>query len=236
MFAVVKTGGKQYRVAKDDIIVVEKLNAEAGDMVALDEVLMIGGDGATKVGTPMIEGASVHAEVLDEAKGDKIIVFKKKRRQTYRRTKGHRQWETTLKITDIYAEGGKKPAKKAKKAEPAPKAEKAAAEAPAEAAAPAKTEAPKEAPADAPAAELQGVAPEVLSGPRDGKADDLKKIGGVGPKLEEKLNGLGIYHYDQIASFTPENVAYVDETLNFKGRIDRDDWIGQAKALAEGKE
>ena len=220
MFAVVKTGGKQYRVAKDDIIVVEKLNAEEGDMVALDEVLMIGGDGATKIGAPVIEGASVHAEVLSEAKGDKVIVFKKKRRQTYRRTKGHRQWETTLKITDIFAEGGKKPAAKAaKKAEPAP--------APAEEAAPA---------ADAPAADVQGVAPEALSGPRDGKADDLKKIGGVGPKLEEKLNNLGIYHYDQIAAFTPENIAFVDETLNFKGRIERDDWLSQAKALAEGKE
>ncbi len=224
MFAVVKTGGKQYRVAKDDVIVVERLNAEAGDMVALDQVLMIGGDGATKIGSPVIEGASVHAEVLDEAKGDKVIIFKKKRRQTYRRTKGHRQWETTLKITDIFAEGGKAPAKKAKKAEPAP--------APKEEAAPAEAAAPSE----APAADVQGAAPEALSAPRDGKADDLKKIGGVGPKLEEKLNGLGIYHYDQIASFTPENVAYVDETLNFKGRIDRDDWIGQAKALAEGKE
>ncbi len=224
MFAVVKTGGKQYRVAKDDVIVVEKLNVEAGDMVALDQVLMIGGDGDTKLGSPLIEGASVHAEVLDEAKGDKIIVFKKKRRQTYRRTKGHRQWETTLKITDIFAEGGKKPAKKAKKAEPAPKA--------AETAAPAEEKAPD----TAPSPDVAGVAPEALSSPRDGKADDLKKIGGVGPKLEEKLNGLGIYHYDQIASFTPENVAYVDETLNFKGRIDRDDWIGQAKALAEGKE
>ena len=218
MFAVVKTGGKQYRVAKDDVIVVEKLNAEAGDMVALDEVLMIGGDGATKIGAPTIDGASVHAEVLSEAKGDKVIVFKKKRRQTYRRTKGHRQWETTLKITDIFAEGGKKPAAKAKKAEPAPKKEEAA---------PA---------ADAPAADVQGVAPEALSAPRDGKADDLKKIGGVGPKLEEKLNNLGIYHYDQIAAFTPENIAFVDETLNFKGRIERDDWLSQAKALAEGKE
>lgn len=223
MFAVVKTGGKQYRVAKDDVIIVEKLDAEAGDTVALDHVLMIGGDGATKIGAPVIDGASVHAEVVEQAKGDKVIIFKKKRRQTYRRTKGHRQWETTLKIVDIFAEGGKKPAKKAKKAEPAPKEEVPAAEAP-------KADA-------APAADVQGVAPEALSGPKDGgKADDLKKISGVGPKLEEKLNGLGIYHYAQIAAFTPENIAFVDDKLNFKGRIDRDDWLGQAKALDEGKE
>ena len=96
MFAVIKTGGKQYRVVKDDVISVEKLKAEAGDSVSLDEVLMIGGDKATTMGTPLVQGASVSATVLDQARADKIIVFKKKRRQNYRRKAGHRQDLTIL--------------------------------------------------------------------------------------------------------------------------------------------
>jgi large subunit ribosomal protein L21 len=210
MFAVIQTGGKQYRVAKDDVITVERLTADAGDTVALEQVLMIGGDGQTVVGEPFLSGASVSAEVVEQGRAEKIIVFKKNRRKNYRRTKGHRQLETTLKITDISAKGGKPAAKKAA----APKKEEAKAD-------------------DAPAAEVSGVAPKSLDGP-NGEADDLKKISGVGPKLEEKLNSLGIYHYSQIAEFTPENMAYVDETLNFKGRIERDDWISQAKALMAG--
>jgi large subunit ribosomal protein L15 len=88
-----------------------------------------------------------------------------------------------------------------------------------------------EAPVGAEAQELEGTRPEGLDAPR-GAPDDLKKIGGVGPKLEGTLNELGIHHFWQIAAFTPDNVAWVDSYLSFKGRIDRDDWIGQAKALA----
>ena len=101
MFAVIKTGGKQYRVAKDDIIVVEKLDVEAGKTVEFGEVMMSGKDGDVKVGGPLIEGASVSGEVIEQRKGDKVIVFKKKRRQTYRRKRGHRQLETVVRITDI---------------------------------------------------------------------------------------------------------------------------------------
>jgi large subunit ribosomal protein L15 len=90
-----------------------------------------------------------------------------------------------------------------------------------------------EAQTDEAPAELEGTRPEGLAAP-EGEPDDLKKIGGVGPKLETTLNELGIYHYRQIAEFTPDNVTWVDGYLSFKGRIDRDDWIGQAKALAEG--
>ncbi len=97
MFAVIKTGGKQYRVAKDDVIVVEKLPGEAGATVKLDEVLVVG----EKIGTPTVAGAAVTATVLEQGKGDKVIVFKKKRRQNYRRKKGHRQQLTVLRITDI---------------------------------------------------------------------------------------------------------------------------------------
>ncbi len=101
MYAVIKTGGKQYRVEKDDVLRVELLEAKKGDKITLSEVLLIGTDGNAKIGTPTISGASVSAEVVDHIKDDKIIVFKKKRRQNYRRKNGHRQNLTVLKITGI---------------------------------------------------------------------------------------------------------------------------------------
>ena len=97
MFAVIKTGGKQYKVATNDVIRVERLAGQAGDVVTLDQVLMVG----EKIGTPMVAGASVTATVLEQGRADKIIVFKKKRRQNYRRKKGHRQDITVLRITGI---------------------------------------------------------------------------------------------------------------------------------------
>ena len=99
MFAVIKTGGKQYRVASGDVIKVEKLEAEAGSTVTLDQVLMVDG----KIGTPLVADAAVSAEVIAQDRGPKIIVFKKKRRQNYRRKNGHRQDLTVLRITDITA-------------------------------------------------------------------------------------------------------------------------------------
>jgi large subunit ribosomal protein L21 len=128
MYAVLKTGGKQYKVAENDVIIVEKLAGEAGGKIDLDEVLMIGDGETSKVGTPMLDGAKVTAEVLEQKRGKKVIVFKKKRRQNYRRTRGHRQELTVLRITDILADGKKKASKAKAKA----KAE----EAPVEAAAP----------------------------------------------------------------------------------------------------
>ena len=117
MYAVIRTGGKQYRVTKDDIIAIEKLDGKAGDKVKFDEVLMLGESGKEpKVGEPVVKGASVTAEVLEQGRADKISVIKFKRRKNYHRNKGHRQHETVLKITGISA---KTAAKKA-----APKAEK----------------------------------------------------------------------------------------------------------------
>ncbi|RCK42455.1 50S ribosomal protein L21 [Thalassospira profundimaris] len=103
MYAIIKTGGKQYKVAANDVIKVEKIAAQAGETVTLDQVLMVAGDGAPKVGAPLVAGASVSAEVLEQAKGDKVIVFKKKRRHNYRRKNGHRQNLTVLRITGINA-------------------------------------------------------------------------------------------------------------------------------------
>ncbi len=118
MYAVIKTGGKQYKVAKDQIVIVEKLTAATGDSVAFDQVLLVGEDEKTALGAPYVAGASVMAEVVEQTRGDKIIVFKKKRRKNHRRRNGHRQFETVLRITEILTDG-KKPAKAAKpKAEP----------------------------------------------------------------------------------------------------------------------
>lgn len=104
MFAVVRTGGKQYKVAKGDLIRVEKLEAQEGEKIDLNDVLLLGKDGGlSKVGTPTVAGASVQAEVVAQTRGPKLIVFKKKRRQNYRRKNGHRQDLTLLRITDIKA-------------------------------------------------------------------------------------------------------------------------------------
>jgi large subunit ribosomal protein L21 len=149
MYAVVKTGGKQYRVSKDDVIVVEKLAADTGASVELDQVLMLDDGKDALIGTPLVDGARVAATVLDQARGDKIIIFKKKRRKDYRRLKGHRQQVTILRITDILARGAKA--------------------SPAKAAAPVKDEAPVE-PAPTPAAaetpveaSTEAVTPEVAA-------------------------------------------------------------------------
>ena len=112
MYAVIRSGGKQYKVSKDDIISVEKLTAEAGDKISLDEVLMISEKDELIIGDPIIKGATVNAEVIEQKRAKKIIVFKKKRRQNYRRKNGHQQNLTTLKIVDIKAIATKKVATK----------------------------------------------------------------------------------------------------------------------------
>lgn len=158
MYAVIKTGGKQYRVAPDDILSVEKLAGEAGEIVEFSEVLLVGGDDGLTVGAPLVEGASVAAQVIEQARGPKVISFVKKRRKHHRRTRGHRQMLTRVQITEILTDGKKpskkaaaKPAKKAEaKAEAEPKKAEAKAEKPAAKkaetkAAPAKKAAPKKA-------------------------------------------------------------------------------------------
>ena len=130
MYAVIKTGGKQYRVAANDVIEVEKLAGEPGDIIELGQVLLVSGDGGTEIGKPLVGGASVAAEVMRNGRGARIIIFKKRRRHHYRRRNGHRQDITTLRITEILTEG-RKPSKK--KAEPRPAAEASAAAARSEA-------------------------------------------------------------------------------------------------------
>lgn len=106
MFAVIQTGGKQYRVAQNDVLAVERLTGEPGDKVEFDRVLMVAGDGEASVGAAT-EGARVTAEILEHGRGAKVLIFKKKRRKHHRRRGGHRQDHTVVKITEILAKGGK---------------------------------------------------------------------------------------------------------------------------------
>lgn len=189
MYAVIKTGGKQYRVAKDDIIQIERLPGEAGDVITLSEVLLVADGGDVTVGAPFIDGASVAGEIVDQTRGKKVIIFKKRRRQNYRRKKGHRQQLTLFKVTDILTDGAKPKAR----AKAAPAKEAAAA------------------------------------------ADDVSLIGGVGPKLKEKLAGYGVTSLKQIANMSADDVAKMDAALELHGRAERDEWVEQAKELIAGK-
>ncbi len=103
MFAIIRTGGKQYKVEPDTYLQVEKLEADVGAKINLSEVLMICDGDKTTVGAPLVAGAVVTAEILEQGRGDKVIIFKKRRRQNYRRKNGHRQYLTTIKITGIKA-------------------------------------------------------------------------------------------------------------------------------------
>lgn len=123
MFAVIKTGGKQYRVAEDQVIKIERIKGELGEIVQLGDVLMLGGE-TTQLGIPTVAGASVAAEVIEQGRGAKVIAFKKRRRKNSRRKRGHRQEYTMLRITEILTEGANptkgprpKPERKAKPAE-----------------------------------------------------------------------------------------------------------------------
>ncbi len=222
MYAVVKTGGKQYRVSKDDIVRVERLAGEAGDTITLADVLMIGNGGDVTLGAPNISGASVAAEILEQTRDRKIIIFKKRRRQNYRRKKGHRQHLTVLRVTEILTDGAK----------PKPAAKKAA-----KAAAPktdAKTAEPKKAAPEKAAAEKP---PPKKAAPKKAaaSADDLTKLSGVGPVLAQKLIDGGVTSFAQIAAWKKKDVEEFDEKLSFKGRIEREGWVDQAKKLAKGE-
>lgn len=216
MYAVIKTGGKQYKVAEGDILKVEKLDAEAGDVVAFDEVLMLGGDGDALVGSPTVDGASVTGEVLDIRKDKKVLVFKKRRRQNYRRKKGHRQWIAVISVAEILKPGAKsRLSAKAKTAKTEAPAAEAKAEKPAAKAAP-KNEAPKK---EAPKAAAAN--------------DDLTQLTGVGPAFAKKLNEAGVTGFAQIAAWDAAEIDRLDgEISGLKTKAEKGDWVAEAKKLA----
>ncbi|SHM24459.1 LSU ribosomal protein L21P [Roseovarius litoreus] len=227
MFAVMKTGGKQYKVQSGDVLRVEKLAADAGEKVQFNDILMLGGD-TPVIGTPFVAGAAVQAEVVDQIKGDKVIHFVKRRRKHgSKRTKGHRQQLTLLRVTEILEKGADKSGVKAAVGAGSVAAVAAGA---AEAKAPAKKAEKKDA-APAKKAEKKDAAPAKKA---DAAGDDLKLLSGVGPALEKKLHESGVTTFAQIAAWTDADIADMDEKLSFKGRIEREGWVEQAKELAKG--
>ncbi len=185
MFAVLKTGGKQYKVQSGDMLRVERLAADAGETIQFNEILMLGGD-APVVGAPFVDGAAVQAEVIDQIKGEKVIHFVKRRRKhSSKRTKGHRQKLTLIKITDILSSDGDKSGIKAAIGTGSVPASAAAA-------APAKK-------AAAPAAAAAVAA-----------TDDLTELTGVGPAAAKKLNDAGLTSFAQVAALSDDAIAAID--------------------------
>lgn len=222
MYAVIKTGGKQYRVSPGDRLRVESLDVDEGESVDFNEILMVcNGDDVT-LGNPLVSDAAVSGKVLSHGRGKKITITKFKRRKHYLRKMGHRQNYTELEILSV--NGVTAPAS-SKSASKKPAAAKPAA---------AKSDKPSDKDAaTAPAASATAATPKFLDEP-NGKPDDLKKILGIGSVLEEKLNDMGVYHYSQIAEFSATDVENINTHLNFPGRIERDEWIPQAKDLTQG--
>ena len=226
MFAVIKTGGKQYRVKQGDKLRVESLNADEGETVSLDQVLMAGDGADVAIGNPLVSNASVSATVVSHGRGKKVDIVKFRRRKHYRRQMGHRQNYTELEITAINGvSAGSSSSSSASAPAAAPAAKKAAPKKPE----PAKSEQAASG-AAAGAGDLK-----FLDAP-NGTPDDLKKILGIGSVLEEKLNDAGVYHYSQIAEFSATDIENVNTHLNFPGRIERDEWIPQAQDLMKGGE
>ncbi len=213
MFAVIKTGGKQYRVAADDVLKIEKVAGEVGEIVTIGSVLAFGEGENVTIGAPFVDGASVAAEVVEQGKAPTVIAFKKRRRQNSRRTRGHRQLLTTVRISEILTDGAK-PSKKAAAKKEAPKAETK------------KDEAPK-----AEAAKTETAAAPLFKAPK-GKGDDLTEIKGIGPVAAGQLNEQGITTFKQVAGLSDEDIARIDEAMPFSADQIKD-WREQAKELAK---
>ncbi|WP_299605005.1 50S ribosomal protein L21 [uncultured Aquimarina sp.] len=205
MYAIVEIAGQQFKVAKDQKVFVHRLAGEEGDTVSFDKVLLTADGDNVTLGAPAIDGAQVGAKITRHLRGDKVIVFKKKRRKGYRVKNGHRQSLTEIVIESIVASGAKKaaPKKETKKAEPKAKAEK-------------KVEAPKKS------------APK-----KEAKADDLKKIEGIGPKIASTLVEAGIATFADLAKTDAAKISEI--IAEVRGNHVTDTWPAQAKLAAEGK-
>ena len=217
MYAIVEMAGQQFKVAKDQKVYVHRLQTEEGKKVTFDNVLLLDDGKNVTIGAPAIDGAAVEAKVIKHLRGDKVIVFHKKRRKGYRKKNGHRQSLTEIVIESIVAKGVKKvkaaePKKAAPKKEAAPKAEAPKAKAAPKAAAPKKEAAPKA---------------------KATKADDLKKIEGIGPKIATTLIEAGIATYTDLSKAKPEKISEI--IANVRGNHVTDTWPAQAKLAAEGK-
>lgn len=224
MYAIVEIAGQQFKVEKDQKVFVNRLSNDEGDSVEFDNVLLVGDGDSITLGAPAIDGALVGAKVLRHLKGDKVIVFKKKRRKGYRVKNGHRQYLSEITIESITASGGKK--KETKKAAPkkeAPKAE-------------AKPAAKKETAKAAPKAAAKPAEKKAPAKKATGKADDLKKIEGVGPKASEAMVNAGLDTFAKVAKAKPEAISEIlTEASSRLAHLVTDTWPKQAKLAADGK-
>ena len=210
MYAIVEIAGQQFKVAKDQKVYVHRLQNEEGSKVTFDNVLLLD-DGKITLGAPAIEGAAVTAKILKHLKGDKVIVFKKKRRKGYKVKNGHRQYLSEIQIESIVASGAKKATKKAEpKKEAAPKKQEKVA-----------TTTKKV---------IEKKAPAKKASP---KADDLKKIEGIGPKIAETLVAAGIVTFADLAKAKPAKISEI--IADVRGNHVTDTWPQQAKLAADGK-
>ncbi len=191
MYAIVEIAGQQFKVEKDQKVFVHRLAQNEGDVVTFDKVLLLD-NGTVTIGAPAIKGAGVTAKILRHLKGDKVIVFKKKRRKGYKKKNGHRQYLTEIQVETISAEGVKA------KAEPK-KEEKAV----------------------------------VKETKKVSKKDDLKKVEGIGPKIESVLNEAGITTFAELAKTDPAKISEI--ITDVRGNHVPDTWPKQAELAAEGK-
>lgn len=231
MYAVIKTGGKQYRVSPGDTLRVESLDADEGASIDIDQVLMVGEGSDVSIGNPLLSDAKVSAKVLSHGRGDKVKIVKFRRRKHHRKQMGHRQNYTEIEITSV--NGVTAPA--SKKSAAKPKAPTSDNNADKKAEQDTKQNDQASAAGAVASAAAAGAALKFLDAP-NGEPDDLKKILGIGSVLEEKLNDMGVYHYSQIAEFTASDIENINTHLNFPGRIERDEWIPQAQELMQGGE
>ncbi|MCL4136615.1 UNVERIFIED_CONTAM: hypothetical protein GTU68_042347 [Idotea baltica] len=209
MYAIVEIAGQQFKVAKNQKVFVHRLQDKEGSKVTFDNVLLLD-DGKVTLGAPAIEGAAVTAKILKHLKGDKVIVFKKKRRKGYKVKNGHRQYLSEIQIESIVASG----AKKAKKEEPKKEAPKKAE--------PKVAAAPKAAVKKAPA--------------KTADTDDLKKVEGIGPKISEIFAAAGIDTFAKLAKASQEELKAILEGAGSRyASKNPGSWPKQAKMAAEGK-
>ncbi|WP_290700900.1 50S ribosomal protein L21 [Lacinutrix sp.] len=217
MYAIVEIAGHQFKVEKDQKVFVNRLAAEEGKTMSFDNVLLIADGDNVTLGAPAIGGAQVSAKILKHLQGDKVIVFKKKRRKGYRVKNGHRQALTEIIIESIVASGAK-PAKKA-----APKKETKKAEP--------KVEAKAAAPKAEPKAKVAAAKPAAKKA--TGKADDLKKVEGIGPKIASVLAEAGISTFAELAKTEASKISEI--IAGVRGNHVTDTWPAQAQMAADGK-
>jgi large subunit ribosomal protein L21 len=210
MYAIVEIAGQQFKVSKDQKVFVHRLASDVDAKVSFDKVLLLDNGGAVTLGAPAIEGASVEAKVLAHLKGDKVIVFKKKRRKGYKKKNGHRQALTQIIIESIVASGAPKKAAAPKKETPAKEA--------------------------APKAEKLVEAPAKATKAKAAKGDDLKIIEGIGPKAAEVLVAAGIDTFAKLAKTKAEKVKEILDAAEAKVQhLDPTTWAQQAQLAADGK-